>query len=223
MGNCCSWVSPNFSHPPAAADIAHVSRPPLASGVVPALGAAKPDGGVMGSQPPDPSVAMPVGTSPRDRETMPPPGSPPHTGEKLTSPPSRPRGQDLQFSLSMGRGTMTMTRQRQIDSRADGSTADGSARAGTATRSNSAFSSFQLATLVSPPPQIGIRTDKSSREPQARPRRAATDPPHYQRTSRTYQTLKDDKKPQQLTSTVRELLPDNFRYGFGCPLINYIS
>jgi hypothetical protein len=218
MGNCSSCCS--ASPDPPSPDTNHDIVPPSASRVVPVPGAANHDDGVTVSQPPDYTVATPVDTS-QGRETMPLPGSPLHSGEKRPSLPSRPRGQDLQSSLSMDRGTMMTTRQRQIDSMANVSTADGSARrarpSGMATRSNSAFPSFQLATPVSPPPQTGIRADRSS------PRRAATaDLSHYQLTARTYQTPMHDKKPRPLTSTVRELLPDNFRYGFGCPLIGYI-
>jgi hypothetical protein len=164
-------------------------------------------------------------TSLQDRETMPPPGSPPHTGEKRNSLPTRHRSQVLPSSFPIDSVTMMMTRKRNFGSSAGASTADGSARArqsGMVTRSNSAPPSFRPATLESPPPQAGMRADGSSREPQARSRRAVTtDLSHYQLTSRTYQTPKYDKKPQPLISTVRELLPDNFRYGFGCHLISY--
>jgi hypothetical protein len=45
-------------------------------------------------------------------------------------------------------------------------------------------------------------------------------PSSYQRKS-TNLTPRDGKKPiQPLTSGVQKLLPDDFRYGFECPLMN---
>jgi hypothetical protein len=210
----CSSRSSDLPDPSSAANVAS----PSPSGVQPVPGAANHDGSVTVSRPPEPTVATPVEISPQDRETTPPPESPPRSGETRMSPPSPYRGVGIRPSFSMDNSTTT-NRQHQFGSSAGASTADGSARARPsvmATRSNSASPSSQLATPVSLPPQTGIRADKPS------PRRAVTtDLSHYQLITRTYQTRKDVKKPQSLTSTVRELLPDNFRYEFGCHLISY--
>jgi hypothetical protein len=243
MGNCFSSprhsesaqsgssppTPPGFSPPAAGTSLSH-SQPnhqpsvpqtlsrslvsttihPSASGgsVPPAPVAVPPDPGNNMSRPPNPPVAKPVEAIHQPSERTPAPGFPPHSRAMPTSQSSRPRSRPLKPSSSID-SSMT-TRRPHFDLGEGLSTIDESTRAhasGIPARSRSTdllSSSGAPASRLTQPNKPAV--DFNGRSP-AHPRKAATiDESHYHR---------------PLTSTVRELLHDNFRYGFGCPPISY--
>jgi hypothetical protein len=90
-------------------------------------------------------------------------------------------------------------------------------------RSRSTHILLPSGTPASQLPQSNNPAVNFNGRPPAHPHKAATtDESHSHRlASETNHTYMNDGKLQPLTSTVWDLLPDNFRYGFLCPPISY--
>ena len=191
--------------------------PPSPNNVAPAREAAERVNGFPVSQPSALAVLAPVESSRPHIETEAPPRLLPRNGETSSSPPARYRVADLRPSFSVDSASiMNNTPKPQLSSSMGPSTADESARARPspmASRSKSSYPSFQM------------RADGSSGGSLVLSPKAVTfdvSPSSYPRKSANH-TPRDGRKPvQPLTSGVQKLLPDNFRYGFECPLVTKI-
>jgi hypothetical protein len=240
MGNCCSTQSPFPS------DSSHESIPqstllnptrtstpeaspnpnlaprmrarPSRNNVAPAREVAERVNGLPVSQPSAPAIA-PVESSRPHIETASPPRLLSPNGETSSSPPARYRVADLRPSVSMDSATMMNNAPKPQPSSSMGpSTAGKSARARPspmASRSKSLYPSFETGMPVS----TDMRADRSSGGSLPKAVTFDVSPSSYPRKSANH-TPRDGRKPiQPLNSEVQKLLPNNFRYGFECPLM----